>query len=226
MNKNHKHVISLVTRICRNCGLSADQKLTTHCCRKQLKASSIKLITEGKLDFNNDIWIDLRDKANKPIQALAKEMANVFGKAFKQRETKTEPPNFTDGELELLQRIKSNPIPVSFILDMKLAIADMFRLRTLCKHGAVTIHDGAYWITQYGNDFLIEPEVFITDTELAFMLCCQRDGYLLTEINESEEAWNAYQSLYSKRLVTPVIKCVELTQAGHDHIAKLCAIPL
>jgi hypothetical protein len=156
-------------------------------------------------------------------EELAKEMAEVFGKAFKERDTKIQLDEF---ELDLLNRIKQHPLPFTAVANLELTLNQVTALMKFKKYGLVNLLDDYYEITIYGDNFLVKPEVFITDTELAFMLCCQHDGYPCADVTASKEAWDTYQSLRKKGLIKRKQSNVILTPSGNDHIAKLCAIPL
>jgi hypothetical protein len=63
-----KHRINPITKMCVACGLAVNQKTTTHCYGKPLKADIIKGIVEGRVDFVNGNWTVIADlnKQSKP----------------------------------------------------------------------------------------------------------------------------------------------------------------
>lgn len=240
-----KHKINVQTGICSSCGLSLNQKLTTHCRHAQLTTQSIKRVVNNEIDFINDRWINIQNKPTIKItpmgdippevrQAMSKVIQDLFGadidEVIEDKPIVDTSPDFSPDELKLLQDIKDNPIPINVVLNMELSKPNMDRLRTLMKFGAVAIWENYYQVTLYGESFLTKPEEakpeLLSISEISFMFCCARKPWLIKDVAMDQEAVATYSTLAKKGLVMSPKQHVILTQAGHDHIAKLCAIPL
>lgn len=159
-------------------------------------------------------------------------VTEIFGEAFKVREVniKTESPDFSDDELELLQQIKDNPIPVSYVLSFGLSKPNMDRLRTLHKYGAVTIHDGAYHVTAYGDSFLTEPEKetepVLTVGDVGLLMFISHEGTMITSMISDMDALDELNNLRRKSMVYQTLSGYQLTQKGVNYVNKVLALPL
>lgn len=170
-----KHLFNVNTKVCRVCGQCVNEgKITTDCTGGVIKLELLKLVQEGKLDYRDGDWTDIKPTPN--------ELFITFMNAMDEELSPEASDELTDEDIDLLKSINSVPLPRRMVRDLELPIELMVSLHKLKRLDYVRSYNesNTYQVTDKGEEFLKPKPVQLDIHALQLMVLMYKQESLRT----------------------------------------------